>query len=166
MALGVLRHAWTGRAERATAPAGRAERAGPGAARWAPPASRSPGLAPPGGRGYTHGMRVLIQRVSRAVVRVDDREVAAIGRGFLVLVGVTHEDGQAAARKLAAKTVKLRVFEDEAGLMNLALADVGGEVLAVPQFTLYADARRGNRPSFTDAAPPEQGERALRGLRA
>ena len=103
-------------------------------------------------------MRVLIQRVSRAVVRVDDRDVAAIGRGFLVLVGVTHEDGQAAARKLAAKTVKLRVFEDEAGLMNLALADVGGEVLAVPQFTLYADARKGNRPSFTDAAPPEQGE--------
>jgi len=103
-------------------------------------------------------MRVLIQRVSRAAVTVDDREVAAIGRGFLVLVGVTHEDDAAAARKLAAKTVKLRVFQDEAGLMNLALPDVGGEVLAVSQFTLYADARKGNRPSFTDAARPEQGE--------
>ena len=111
-------------------------------------------------------MRVLIQRVSRAVVRVDDREVAAIGRGFLVLVGVTHEDDQAAARKLAAKTVKLRVFEDDAGLMNLALADVGGEVLAVSQFTLYADARRGNRPSFTDARRAGAGRGALRGLRA
>ena len=145
-------------------------RAGGRAGPLAPPVGaagmRSPGLAPPGGRGYTHGMRVLIQRVSRAVVRVDDRDVAAIGRGLLVLVGVTHEDGQAAARKLAAKTVKLRVFEDEAGLMNLALADVGGEVLAVPQFTLYADARKGNRPSFTDAAPPRAGRGALRGLRA
>jgi D-tyrosyl-tRNA(Tyr) deacylase len=103
-------------------------------------------------------MRVLIQRVSRALVRVDDREVAAIGRGFLVLVGVTHEDDQAAARKLAAKTVKLRVFDDGAGLMNLTLADVAGEVLAVSQFTLYADMRKGNRPSFTDAAAPGQGE--------
>jgi D-aminoacyl-tRNA deacylase len=103
-------------------------------------------------------MRVLIQRVSSASVAVDEREVAAIGRGFLVLVGVTHEDDPAAARKLAAKTAKLRIFEDEAGLMNLALADVGGAVLAVSQFTLYADTRRGNRPSFTDAAPPGQGE--------
>ncbi len=103
-------------------------------------------------------MRVLIQRVSRAAVSVDGREVAAIGRGFLVLVGVTHEDDLAAARRLAAKTVKLRVFEDDAGLMNVALADVGGEVLAVSQFTLYADTRKGNRPSFTDAAASEQGE--------
>src|SRR4030042_1488765 len=103
-------------------------------------------------------MRVLIQRVSRASVSVDGHDVAAIDHGFLVLVGVTHEDGPAAARKLAAKTVKLRVFEDGAGLMNLALADVGGEVLAVSQFTLYADTRKGNRPSFTDAARPERGE--------
>ncbi len=103
-------------------------------------------------------MRVLIQRVSRAAVSVDGREVAAIGRGFLVLVGVTHEDDLTAARRLAAKTVKLRVFEDDAGLMNVALADVRGEVLAVSQFTLYADTRKGNRPSFTDAAASEQGE--------
>ena len=90
---------------------------------------------------------------------VDGEQVAAIGRGFLALVGVTHERRRATtARKLAAKTAKLRVFEDDAGLMNLALADVGGEVLAVSQFTLYADARKGNRPSFTAAAAPEQGE--------
>ncbi len=103
-------------------------------------------------------MRVLLQRVSRAAVAVDGAEVGAIGRGFLALVGVTHEDDAAAARKLAAKTARLRVFADDAGLMNLALGDVGGAVLAVSQFTLYADTRRGNRPSFTDAAPPEQGE--------
>jgi D-tyrosyl-tRNA(Tyr) deacylase len=103
-------------------------------------------------------MRVLLQRVSRAAVAVDGVERGAVGRGFLALVGVTHEDSVAAARKLAVKTARLRVFADDAGLMNLALGDVGGSVLAVSQFTLYADARRGNRPSFTDAAPPAQGE--------
>ena len=103
-------------------------------------------------------MRVLLQRVSRASVAVDGVERGAVGRGFLALVGVTHGDDAAAARKLAAKTARLRVFADAAGLMNLALGDVGGEVLAVSQFTLYADTRRGNRPSFTDAAPPELGE--------
>ena len=103
-------------------------------------------------------MRILIQRVSRASVTVGGERVAAIGRGYLALVGVTHDDTAATAAKLAAKTARLRVFEDDAGLMNLALADVGGEVLAVSQFTLYADARRGNRPSFTDAAGAEQGE--------
>ena len=103
-------------------------------------------------------MRILIQRVSRASVTVGGERVAAIGRGYLALVGVTHDDTAAAAGKLAAKTARLRVFEDDAGLMNLALADVGGEVLAVSQFTLYADARRGNRPSFTEAARPAQGE--------
>jgi D-tyrosyl-tRNA(Tyr) deacylase len=103
-------------------------------------------------------MRVLLQRVSRAAVAVDGAEVGAVGRGFLALVGVTNEDDTAAARKLAAKTARLRVFADDAGLMNLALGDVGGAVLAVSQFTLYADTRRGNRPSFTDAAPPGQGE--------
>lgn len=102
-------------------------------------------------------MRALIQRVSRAAVTVHGNEVAAIGRGLLVFVGVSHEDDVAAARRLGAKTVKLRVFEDRAGLMNLALPDVGGAVLAVSQFTLYADTRRGNRPSFTGAAPPELG---------
>jgi len=102
-------------------------------------------------------MRVLIQRVDRASVTVDGERVAAIGRGYMALVGVTHGDAAASAAKLAAKTARLRIFEDDAGLMNLALAEVGGEVLAVSQFTLYADARRGNRPSFTDAAPPAQG---------
>jgi D-tyrosyl-tRNA(Tyr) deacylase len=103
-------------------------------------------------------MRVLLQRVSRAAVAVDGVERGAVGRGFLALVGVVHEDDAAAARKLAAKTARLRVFADDSGLMNLALGDVGGEVLAVSQFTLYADTRRGNRPSFTDAAPPDLGE--------
>jgi D-aminoacyl-tRNA deacylase len=103
-------------------------------------------------------MRVLLQRVSRAAVAVDGVERGAVGRGFLALVGVAHEDDAAAARRLAAKTARLRVFADDAGLMNLALGDVGGEVLAVSQFTLYADTRRGNRPSFTNAAPPELGE--------
>ena len=103
-------------------------------------------------------MRVLLQRVSRAAVAVDGAKVGAVGRGFLALVGVTHEDDAAAARRLAAKTARLRVFADDTGLMNLALGDVGGAVLAVSQFTLYADTRRGNRPSFTDAAPPGQGE--------
>ena len=115
-------------------------------------------------------MRVLLQRVSRAAVTVDGAETGAVGRGFLALVGVTHEDDAAAARKLAAKTARLRVFADDDGLMNLALGDVGGEVLAVSQFTLYADVRRGNRPSFTDAAPPRQGESVyaayVEGLRA
>jgi D-aminoacyl-tRNA deacylase len=103
-------------------------------------------------------MRILVQRVSRASVTVNAERVAAIGRGYLALVGVTHEDTSAVAVKLAAKTARLRVFEDSAGLMNLALGDVRGEVLAVSQFTLYADARRGNRPGFTAAARPEQGE--------
>ena len=103
-------------------------------------------------------MRVLLQRVSRASVAIDGVERGAVGRGFLALVGVAHEDDAAAARKLAARTARLRVFADEAGLMNLALGDVSGAVLAVPQFTLYADTRRGNRPSFIGAAAPEQGE--------
>lgn len=103
-------------------------------------------------------MRILIQRVSRASVTVGNERVAAIGRGFAALVGVTHDDTAAAAGKLAAKTARLRIFEDDAGLMNLALAEVGGEVLAVSQFTLYADTRRGNRPGFSDAARPEHGK--------
>jgi D-tyrosyl-tRNA(Tyr) deacylase len=115
-------------------------------------------------------MRVLVQRVTRATVSVDGQTVGAIGRGFLCLVGVTHTDTEQEAARLAAKTARLRVFEDEGGLMNLALPDVGGAVLAVSQFTLYADARKGNRPSFTDAAGPELGERLyeafVRGLRA
>jgi D-aminoacyl-tRNA deacylase len=103
-------------------------------------------------------MRVFVQRVERASVTIDGREVAAVGPGFVALVGVTHTDTAETAAGLAAKLVKLRVFGDDQGLMNRSLADVGGALLAVPQFTLYADTRRGNRPSFTDAAPPAQGE--------
>jgi D-tyrosyl-tRNA(Tyr) deacylase len=103
-------------------------------------------------------VRVLLQRVEEAAVSVDGEIVGAIGVGFLALVGVAPADARETATKLAAKTARLRVFADEAGLMNRSLADVDGEVLAVSQFTLYADARRGNRPSFTDAAPPEQGD--------
>jgi len=103
-------------------------------------------------------MRVLVQRVTRAAVTVEERIVGAIGPGFLALVGVTHGDTVGEARKLAAKTARLRVFDDAAGLMNVSLTDAGGEVLAVSQFTLYGDARKGNRPSFTAAAAPEQGE--------
>jgi D-aminoacyl-tRNA deacylase len=115
-------------------------------------------------------MRVLVQRVASAAVSVDGHTVGAIGRGFLCLVGVTHADTEQEAVKLAFKTARLRVFEDAGGLMNLALADVDGEVLAVSQFTLYADARKGNRPSFADAAKPDLGERLyevfVRALRA
>ncbi len=103
-------------------------------------------------------MRVLIQRVGSASVTVDGSVVGAVGRGFLALVGVTHGDTADAAARLAGKTARLRVFEDESGLMNLALPDVGGAVLAVSQFTLYADTRKGNRPSFVAAAAPDVGE--------
>lgn len=103
-------------------------------------------------------MRVLLQRVERAKVAVEGREVAAVGRGFLALVGVTHGDTPETAARLAAKTVKLRVFDDEGGLMNRAIVESGGALLVVSQFTLYADTRRGNRPSFSDAAPPARAE--------
>lgn len=103
-------------------------------------------------------MRVLLQRVSQAEVRVGGRVVGKIGRGFLLLVGVTHADTVAEADWLASKVAGLRLFEDDAGKMNLALADVGGEALVISQFTLYGDARKGRRPSFTDAAVPEQAE--------
>jgi D-aminoacyl-tRNA deacylase len=102
-------------------------------------------------------MRALVQRVSRAAVRVDGREVAAIGPGLLVLLGVTHDDTDAGADRLAAKVLALRVFPDEEGRMNRPLGD--REVLCVSQFTLYGDARKGNRPSFVAAAPGEQAER-------
>ncbi len=103
-------------------------------------------------------MRAVIQRVSEASVRVDGAVVGQIGRGFLVLLGITHSDGEAEALWLAKKIAGLRLFEDEDGKMNLGLADVGGEVLAVSQFTLYGDARKGRRPSFVEAARPEQAQ--------
>ena len=111
---------------------------------------------------YTAAVRALVQRVTEARVTVDGRQVAATGPGLLVLLGVGRGDDAGAARRLAAKTARLRVFADEAGLMNRSLLDVGGEALVVSQFTLYGDARRGNRPSFTAAAPPEAGEALYR----
>jgi D-tyrosyl-tRNA(Tyr) deacylase len=101
-------------------------------------------------------MRAVIQRVSSAQVTVGGEVVGRIGRGFLVLLGVTAADGATEAGLLARKIAGLRVFEDGDGKMNLALADVGGAVLAVSQFTLYADVRKGRRPSFIAAARPEQ----------
>ncbi|HLV45292.1 MAG TPA: D-aminoacyl-tRNA deacylase [Aggregatilineales bacterium] len=103
-------------------------------------------------------MRVLLQRVSRAAVTVDGQTVGEIGRGFVALVGVGHGDGEAQAAWLAGKVAGLRVFEDADGKFNLSLHDVGGSVLVVSQFTLYADTSRGRRPAFVDAAPPEIAE--------
>ena len=103
-------------------------------------------------------MRVLLQRVSKGSVTVDGEVVGAIGRGFVVLVGVTHDDGEEEAAWLANKVAGLRIFEDEERKMNLSLEDVGGSVLVVPQFTLYGDASKGRRPSWSAAAPPEEAE--------
>jgi D-tyrosyl-tRNA(Tyr) deacylase len=100
-------------------------------------------------------VRAVIQRVSRAEVRVDRAATGAVGRGLLVLLGVARDDGAQDARLLADKIAGLRIFEDAAGKMNLAVGEVGGAVLVVSQFTLLGDARKGNRPGFTDAAPPE-----------
>jgi D-aminoacyl-tRNA deacylase len=101
-------------------------------------------------------MRALVQRVSRASVTVapDAQEVAGIGHGLLVLLGVHRDDGEEEADRLARKLAALRVFEDADGRMNRSVTDVGGEVLCVSQFTLLGDTRRGNRPSFAEAAPP------------
>ena len=103
-------------------------------------------------------MRVVVQRCSRAEVRIDGECVGKIGKGFMLLVGVTDGDTQAEADLLAKKIAQLRVFEDEAGKMNLSLHDIGGEILSISQFTLYADCRKGNRPSFVRAARPETAE--------
>jgi D-aminoacyl-tRNA deacylase len=100
-------------------------------------------------------MRIVLQRVTLAVVRVRGETVAEIGRGLLLLVGVGGDDAFGQYDRLAEKVVHLRVFEDAEGRMNLALADVGGEILLVPQFTLYGDIRRGRRPSWSGAAPPD-----------
>jgi D-tyrosyl-tRNA(Tyr) deacylase len=100
-------------------------------------------------------VRAVVQRVSRAEVRVDGKATGRIARGLAVLLGVSRDDGEEDARLLADKIAALRVFEDGAGKMNLPLAEVGGAVLVVSQFTLLGDARKGNRPSFVEAAPPE-----------
>lgn len=99
-------------------------------------------------------MRALIQRVSRASVTVDEQVVGQIDRGLLVFLGIGLSDDEIQVKTLADKIVHLRIFEDDEGKMNRSLLDIGGEALAVSQFTLYANARRGRRPSFTDAAPP------------
>ena len=104
-------------------------------------------------------MRACIQRVRRAQVRVADEVVGQTGLGMLVLLGVAPTDGEAEVRQLAEKIAGLRIFEDQQGKMNLALADVGGAMLVVSQFTLLGDCRKGRRPSFDAAAPPELAQR-------
>ncbi len=103
-------------------------------------------------------MRAVLQRVTRASGRVGSETVGEIGRGVLVLLGVGREDAEADARYLVEKIVALRVFNDEDGQMNLSLADVGGALLVVSQFTLYGDVRRGRRPSWSEAAEPKRAE--------
>jgi D-aminoacyl-tRNA deacylase len=101
-------------------------------------------------------MRAVIQRVTHGSVSIAGQPANVIGRGLVVLLGVTHADRVAQAELLAHKTAGLRIFEDEAGKMNRSVLDIDGEILVVPQFTLYADCRRGRRPSFTEAALPDQ----------
>jgi len=100
-------------------------------------------------------MRIVLQRVQRGRVSVDGRTVAQIGPGLVILLGVGHQDGEEQARYLARKVANLRIFEDDQGKMNRSVLDVGGEAIVVSQFTLYADTRKGRRPAFVDAAPPE-----------
>lgn len=103
-------------------------------------------------------MRALIQRVKEGAVFIEDKEVGRIGKGFVILLGVGQDDTLEDLDYLVDKVVNLRVFPDGEGKMNLSLLDVGGEALVVSQFTLYADCRKGRRPSFTEAAPPEKGK--------
>lgn len=100
-------------------------------------------------------MKAVLQRVSKGSVSVGEKKIGEIGPGLVILLGVGPEDNQEGARKLAHKLAQMRIFPDQAGKMNLSLLDVGGEALVVPQFTLFADTRRGHRPSFTDAGPPD-----------
>ena len=103
-------------------------------------------------------MRALIQRVSRGRVSVDEKAIAEIGHGLVILLGVGEGDGKAEVEYLVNKIATLRIFEDEAGKMNLSLLDIGGEAIVVSQFTLYADTKKGRRPSFVHAAHPEIAE--------
>lgn len=103
-------------------------------------------------------MRVIVQRTTQASVRIDGEAVGTIGTGFVLLVGITHTDTQGDADYIAKKVAQLRVFEDEAGKMNLSINDIGGAILSISQFTLYGDVRHGNRPSFVQAARPEQAQ--------
>ena len=101
-------------------------------------------------------MKFVIQRVTHADVVVDGNEIGRIGKGFMVLIGVSREDDKAIADKMVDKMIKLRIFEDENGKTNLSLDDVGGELLLISQFTLYANCKKGNRPSFIDAGAPDE----------
>ena len=101
-------------------------------------------------------MRFVVQRVARASVTVDGEVIGKIGRGYMVLAGVSQEDDEKVADKMVDKMVKLRIFEDENGKTNLSLADVGGELLVISQFTLYANCKKGNRPSFVEAGAPDR----------
>ena len=115
-------------------------------------------------------MRAVVQRVSRASVTVDGDEVARIGRGLLVLLGVKAGDGEEEADRIVRKLLALRIFEDADGKMNVSVGEVGGAILCVSNFTVYGETRKGNRPSFVDAAPPEEAvalyERVRAGLGA
>jgi D-tyrosyl-tRNA(Tyr) deacylase len=103
-------------------------------------------------------MKIVLQRVSKAQVTVEGQTVGQIGRGLVLLIGIGNEDSEEQARYLSEKCLNLRIFEDDEGKMNRSLLDVGGEILAISQFTLYGDTRKGRRPGFTDAAPPEKAE--------
>jgi D-tyrosyl-tRNA(Tyr) deacylase len=109
-------------------------------------------------------VRAVVQRVSSARIRVESECVGEMGEGLLALVGVGRDDGQEQAEELARKLVHLRVFKDEDGRMNRSLIETGGQLGVVSQFTLFGDARRGRRPSYTDAAPPEQAEPLIRAV--
>ena len=98
-------------------------------------------------------MKVVLQRVAHASVTVDEKVIGKIQRGFLLLVGVTHDDAMEDMEYLVRKIVQMRIFEDEEGKLNRSIQDIGGEILSVSQFTLYADTKKGNRPSFSKAAP-------------
>ena len=104
-------------------------------------------------------MKVVIQRVSKASVTIEGHINGAIDKGFLVLVGISEEDDEAIIAKMASKISKLRIFDDDNQKMNLVLNDIGGSILSISQFTLYADTNKGNRPSFTNAGKPEKAER-------
>ena len=104
-------------------------------------------------------MRVVLQRVTEASVKVEGKVIGSIGRGFLILLGISNEDDEAVADKMADKICRLRIFEDANGKTNLSLADVDGGLLVVSQFTLYADCRKGNRPGFTGAGAPDEANR-------
>src|SRR5215216_1937948 len=110
-------------------------------------------------------MRALVQRVLRASVSVENERIAEIGRGMLVLLGVHETDTEAQADRIAHKLKALRIFEDQEGKMNLNVGDAEGEILCVSQFTLYGDTRKGNRPSFVEAAPPDEAERLYERVR-